>query len=334
MNHFAISLSKFFNSYLVHERDCSQNTITSYRDSFILLFEFFLIEEGVRTNSITFENFNLQSIRSFIHWLKEVKKNKNSTINNRLAAIKSFCKFLQLENLGFFKDAQQILSIKGPKKSQKEVSYLTLEEIKFLLDQIDRETSSGRRDLALFSLMFDSGARVQEIINLKSSSIRFNKTPTIKIFGKGRKERVVILLHPEISMIKTYMDENNLLHPQNQDEYMFRNKWNRKFTRAGVSYLLKKYVSMAQEKNSSFPKNISCHTLRHSKAMALMRQGVNLIYIRDQLGHSSIKSTEIYARADNEMKRLAIESAYFEIHPPEKPIWKDNHGLIDFLRKL
>lgn len=334
MNGFGYLISKFFSSYLTYERNYSQNTISSYRDTFVVLFKFMEIEKGIKLSDLSVVDLDNKTIRYFLIWLKDVQKNRSSTIINRLAAIKSFFKFLQLEDLKFFEQSQLILAIKGPKKDHRSVDYLSIEHVKLLLDQIENDTFYGRRDLALLSLMFDSGARVQEIIDLKAGAIKFDKLPSIKLFGKGRKERIVILLHPEINQVKKYMDEINLLHQQNLNTHVFKNKWNRQFTRAGINYILKKYAKMANQKDSTFPLNISCHSLRHSKAMALLRQGIPLIYIRDQLGHSSIKTTEIYARADSEHKRKSIESAYIEIHKNEVPKWEINPSLLDFLKRL
>jgi len=215
------------------------------------------------------------------------------------------------------------------------MNYLSLDGIKLLLEMSDQSLKSGQRNLALLSLMYDTAARVQEIIDLTPSSVRFDKPYTVKLIGKGKKARIVPLMEPTAKILKRYMVANGLLKDYVNEYPLFFNSRKEKLTRAGVNYILKKYSKMAREKTSALmPEQISCHSLRHSKAMHLLQAGVNLVYIRDILGHSSVQVTEVYARADSKQKREAIEKAYTDVSPEEQPKWQDNDKLLSWLKEF
>ena len=246
--------------------------------------------------------------------------------------------YLQYEEIHHLDEWQRILSIKAMKDEKKSINYLTAEGVKLLLDQPDITTRNGRRNLSLLALMYDTGARVQEIIDLTPESIKTESKPyTIRLFGKGRKSRVVPLMEEQLVILKRYMDENHLYENYKLKHPLFFNSRNEKLTRPGVTYILKTYAGMAKQVNPVLvPDNISCHTLRHSKAMHLLQAGVNLVYIRDLLGHVSTQTTEIYARADHKQKREALEKAYTNLIPEKakKCEWEQNQNLLNWLKSL
>jgi site-specific recombinase XerD len=185
--------------------------------------------------------------------------------------------------------------------------------------------------------MYDSGARVQEMIDLTPSSIRLDLPNIVKLIGKGRKARVVPLQDEQIVFLKKYMQENNLLEPYANLYPLFSNSRNEKLTRAGMTYILKCYADRARKINPAvIPETVSCHCLRHSKAMHLLQAGVNLVYIRDILGHASIQTTDIYARADSRQKREAFEKAYVEMKPAESMVkpWEKDDDLLKWLKNM
>ncbi len=184
---FSKYISDFISRYLPNEKGASANTITAYRDTFVLLLNFTQNEKHVKLEKLTLEKIKKETIIEFLDWIQKERKCSNSTRNSRLAAIHSFYRYLQCESLDHFHECQKILSIKFKKVPQESINYLTIEGIKLLLQQPDTTTSKGRRDLTLLSLMYDSGARVQEIIDLTPSMLRLNKPATIKIVGKGNK---------------------------------------------------------------------------------------------------------------------------------------------------
>jgi site-specific recombinase XerD len=232
---------------------------------------------------------------------------------------------------------QEILSIRVKRQEKKNVNYLTIDGMKCLLEQIQTDTKLGRRNLALLSLLYDSGARVQEIIELTPASLNLNKPYTVTILGKGCKKRIVPLQDKQVNLLQLYMAENNLDKDFSNQKPLFANSRGSKLTNAGITYILNIYAVNARIINPTLiPDKISPHSLRHSKAMHLLQAGVNLVYIRDILGHISIQTTEIYARADSKQKREALEAAYTNVIPNQiySCSWERDSQLKEWLKQL
>jgi integrase/recombinase XerD len=332
---FSKYISDFISRYLPCEKGASGNTVAAYRDTFVLLLKFTQEVLHIKTEKLTLDKITRETILQFLDWIEKERKCGSATRNSRLAAIHSFYQYLQLESLVYMHESQKILSIKF-KNSQKEtMNYLTIEGIKLLLQQPDTTTIRGRRDLTLLSLMYDTGLRVQEIIDLTPSMIRFNKPPTIKVIGKGNKARLIPMLDAQTEHLVQYMKEHRLSDYSANMYPLFFNSRKDKLTRAGINHILDKYAAMARQQDQTLiPEKISCHSLRHSKAMHLLQAGVNLVYIRDILGHVSIQTTEIYARADSKQKREAIEKVYVNVSPNEKARWTQDDNLLTWLKKF
>lgn len=315
----------------------SPNTVASYRDTFVLFIQYMKNVQQVQVERLVLKDITKRIVVDFLSWIMSERDCGISTRNNRLAAIHSFIQYLQYEDINNLEEWQKILSIKSMKSETRKINYLTPEGVQLLLAQPDTDTYSGRRDLAVLSLMYDTAARVQELIDLTPESVRIEHNPyTLRIIGKGRKSRVVPLMDEQASILKSYMEENNLLDFSKQKHPLFFNNRGEKLTRSGIAYILNKYVHEAHiEKPDLIPMEISCHSLRHSKAMHLLRAGVNIVYIRDILGHSSIQTTEIYARADSKQKQDALEKAYADLTPKKSNReWERNKDLLYWLKGL
>lgn len=335
---FAKHLSRFLSEYLPHERNVSPNTIASYRDTFILYLDYMKDVKGVSADRLQLKHLTRDCITEFLKWLLDVRKCSPATRNYRLAAMHSFCQYLQYAAIERMEEWQKILSIKAMKTAGTTLNYLTTEGIKLLLAQPDTSTWRGRRNLALLSLMYDTGARVSEIAELTVDSVRITHQPyTIRLFGKGRKARIVPLVKEQVSILSSYMEENRLNDSNKAASPLFYNDRHEKLTREGISYILATYVKMARAVSPGLiPERISCHSVRHSRAMHLLQAGVNLVYIRDLLGHVSIQTTDIYARADSKAKREALEKAYTNLTPnrDSDKSWEGNKNLRDWLKGL
>jgi site-specific recombinase XerD len=332
---FAKALTDFLSKYLPSERGMSQNTIASYTTTFVLLITYMEKQKGINVEKLELKHFTRESIVEFLEWLQKTRTSSDSTRNVRLAAIHSFFKYLQYIMPGQLKQWQEILSIKVKNVRKESVNYLPLEGVKLLLQGPDQTTRKGIRDLAMLALMYDTGARVQEIIDLTPSSLRFASPCTIKLAGKGKKSRIVPLMDQEVRHLKYYMERNSLDEPYANLYPLFFNSRKEKLTRAGISHILQHYADLARTKNASLiPEKISPHLLRHSKAMHLLQAEVNLVYIRDILGHQSIETTEIYARADTRQKRQALEKAYEDVVGREVPLWESNDNLLEWLKNF
>ena len=335
---FAKHLSKFLSEYLPYERNMSPNTVASYRDTFVQFINYMKIAQNVKVEQLTLDKLTRQRVLDFLSWVQKERNCGIATRNHRLASIHSFISYLQYEEIQHLAEWQKIRSIKAMKDEKKSISYLTTDGIKLLLEQPDSTTVKGRRNLALLSLMYDTGARVQEMIDLTPESLKIESRPyTIRLFGKGRKSRVVPLMEEQIVILKQYMEENYLFESNKYKHNLFFNSRKEKLTRAGVTYILKTYADMARQISQELiPCIISCHSLRHSRAMHLLQSGVNIVLIRDLLGHTSTQTTDIYARADSKQKREALEKAYMDLIPEKarNRDWERNQGLLDWLKGL
>lgn len=335
---FAKHLSKFLSEYLPYERNMSPNTVASYRDTFVQYINYMKDVQSIKVEQLTLDKLTRQGVLDFLSWIQKERGCGIKTRNHRLASIHSFISYLQYEEIQHLAEWQKIRSIKAMKDEKKSISYLTTDGIKLLLEQPDSTTVKGRRNLALLSLMYDTGARVQEVIDLTPESLKIESSPyTIRLFGKGRKTRVVPLMGEQIVILKRYMEENHLFESNKHKHNLFFNSRKEKLTRAGVTYILKTYANMARQVNPELiPCIISCHSLRHSRAMHLLQSGVNIVYLRDILGHTSIQTTDIYARADSKQKREALEKAYMDLIPDKAKNrdWERNQGLLDWLKGL
>lgn len=332
---FSYYLSRFLTIHLPDELGASKNTISSYRDAFVLLLIYLRDVELTPVERVSLKDITRSRIESFLNWIETERKCSAQTRNVRLAAIHSFFRYLQYEDIDHLIEWQRILSIPVKKNQKGHINYMSIEGIKLLLEMPDRNSKFGRRDLALLSLMYDTAARVQEIADLTPRMICLESPATIKLIGKGQKARIVPLMNPQVKILKAYMDEWNLIEPFADKYPLFFNKKREKLTRAGIGYILDKYIQMARKIDPLIvPDKFTCHCLRHSKSMHLLQAGVNLVYIRDILGHKSIQTTEVYARADSKQKRKAIEDAYSDVVPKEEGKWHNSEDLLDWLKNF
>jgi integrase/recombinase XerD len=334
---FAEYLESFFTNYLGAEQGVSKHTVRSYRDTFVLLIDYMNDVQGIPPDKLSMTNLSRDVILSFLNWLQDHRNNSVSTRNQRYAAIRSFCEFLERKDPTRLARWQSIRSIKSKKTSMSTVKHITVDGIKCLLEQVPTKDRHGRRNLTMLSLLYESGARVQELVDLTPSCLRMDKPALIRLHGKGNKTRVVPIRQQQVDILTNYLEENGLNAPSRSERPLFFNSSGAKLTCSGVTYILKTYAAMARTVNPELiPKQISPHILRHSKAMHLLQAGVNLVYIRDILGHVSVQTTEIYARADSRLKRESLEKASRDIFDKDMmpPSWEKDKKLKVFLKGL
>lgn len=337
-NSFAKYLRDFFSEYLSAERGVSPNTMRSYGTTFASFLDFMKVKKKIEAEKLALEHLSRQNILDFLEWLQTYKDSSISTRNQRLAAIHAFCKYMQYEDVTRLQQWQEVLGVKMKKTIKSTVSYLTLDAVKVLLEQIPLDNMRSRRDLAILSLLYETGARVQELIDLRPVDVCLTKPCYVTLYGKGSKRRIVPIQDAQVAIIEKYMEENHLHEPRMNQRPLFQNGRGGKLTGAGVTYILNRYVAMARNSTVDLiPDKISPHSLRHSKAMHLLQAGLNLVYIRDILGHVSIQTTEIYARADSKQKREALENAYAPIIPNMETLkssWEVDSELKTWLKNL
>ena len=323
-------ITQFFIQYLIIQKNLSPNTIKSYRDTFKIMFKYFMEIKNISPSQFKFNDLTKENITLFLDYLENIKKNSILTRNQRLAAIHAFCKYVQMERPEYIHSLQGILDIPLKQTKQKEIGYLIPSAIKILFEQPKLNQKNGLRDLLILSLLYDTGARVQELIDIKIKDIRLESPSIIKLYGKGSKIREVPIMSNTKKLLNGYIVKNQ----KSLEQYLFESSGNKKFTRKGICYIIDKYVESARKVTNSIPEKVNPHMFRHTKAMHLLQSGVNLIYIRDFLGHSDIKTTEIYAKYDTETKRKAIENAYPELINSNLPDWNKDNDLMQFLSSL
>jgi len=333
---FAKTLARYLTNFLPGQRNVSPNTIKSYRDTFKQYLIFMQEEQRIKPERISFASITVLSIKDFLQWLETFKNVRISTRNQRLAAIHSFFRYAQTENPEILFESQKILGIPFKRKQQQTIRHLSMNQLAYLLEQPNASTKRGRRDLALMAVLYDAGARVQELIDLKVCEVRLAQPATITLTGKGNKKRNVPIMSKTRNLLEGYMDENHLFENGRQQSPLFHNSRYHAFTRPGITYILDKYFKQAKLSriDEVFPDKLHPHMLRHSKALHLLESGVNLIYIRDLLGHVSVTTTEIYLKFDTELKRKVLEAAYPQVMSRDAPSWEGNTNILQWLQDL
>ena len=259
---FPYYVSKFLARYLPGEAGASPNTILSYRDTFLLFIKYCKSQENTPPEKMTLELLTRELVCAFLSWLENERNCSVSTRNQRLAALHSFCRFMQTEDVMRLNQYQLVISI--PKKRGKSgtVNYMSPEGIKLILEQPDAKKMSGRRDMVLLSLMYDSGARVQEMADISVGDFRAEPPATIKITGKGGKTRIVPLMEPTATIVRQYISDAGLTGGGKHSYPLFPNRHGERLTRAGIKYILDKCVESARNKNPGvLPEVISPHSL-------------------------------------------------------------------------
>ena len=331
---FANYLSKYLSIYLPGTVGLSTNTIASRRDCFMLLLRYLqdvkkLIPEKVEVPVLTAE-----LITEYLNWLEIERCCSISTRNLRLSSLKAFFRYLQIQTPDYIYQCQQIAALPMKKQPDYGLDYLNLDCIKALLAIILPDTEAGLRDLTLVSVLYDSAARVQEIADLCIRDVRLNKPATLRLIGKGQKARIIPIMEPTARLIESYLHKVHA-SASNNNSPLFYNRTGNKLSRAGIAYVLNKYVNVLRaERPDIVPTTVSPHSMRHSKSMHMLSAGVPLIYIRDYLGHVEISTTEVYARADTAQKRQAIEMVSSPVGLNEVPLWQENPSLMKWLNSL
>jgi integrase/recombinase XerD len=312
----------------------SSHTVLSYRDSLRLLLCFVASRHNAAVSSLNVEDLGPQEVMDFLHHIEQERRCTASTRNVRLAAIHAFFRYLCAHHPERIEQYQRILCVPFKRARTRAVEYLEYEEIKAVLDAIDRSATDGRRDYALLVAMFNTGARVQEILDLRVRDLQLRRPFQVRLVGKGRKERLCPLWPQTAQVLLEWLEERRVdLH---SIERLFLNHRGEPLTRFGVRYILAKYCTRARNDAPTLEgKRLHPHTMRHSTAVHLLKAGVDLSTISHWLGHASINTTNRYADVDLDMKRKAIAKA--------KPVatssrtaaaWRKDASILEWLEAL
>lgn len=328
-NDFPQLLSSFLLNELPIIHNQSKNTIASYRDAYVQLLKYIESEKGISSDKIRVTDLTVTAIEEFLKWLEVEKGNSISTCNQRLAAIRSLFHYIQKNAPEYMFQCHQIIGIPFKKTEKRVIGFLNEEKTRELLAAPSTDTARGLRDQALLCLLYDSGARVQELADIRIRDLRLDSPAQVQLTGKGRKTRSVPLMEQTVCILKEYMKRNGLDNGLNGDHPLFFNAQEKKLTRQGITYVLKKYAEQCGIND------ISPHQLRHTKAMHLTEANVNPIFIRDFLGHTDLKVTEIYSKTSVKMKREALKKMDTkEVIPADAKEWNEDAELMTWLKSL
>lgn len=328
-NNISYYISNYFTVELDNIKEVSINTKKTYRDAIVQLLNF-VSSDHKKIEDLTIEDFNEEVINNFIISLKNEKKLSDNTCNVKLAAIQGLFKYIRRKNIKYIELCNEILNIKYKKIHHTLIEFLSIDEITKLFKIFNLNNSVEFKHFMIITTLYQTAARVQELCDIKVKDINF-KSNSVKLLGKGNKIRIVPINDVLTKNLNHYKNIQNL----QENNYLFTNKNGNKLTRVGVQYIIEKYINRAKEKYPDlFKIKVSNHTFRHSKAVHMLEAGVNIVYIRDILGHSSIVVTENYAKCSLELKKRELEKNSDSIYEKVSYTKEEQQDLISWLKEL
>jgi site-specific recombinase XerD len=333
-NSLARALRSFFADHLPRVRGASPHTIRSYRDALTLLLRFLAGRHQRPVVDLDLDCFDPDSVLVFLDELEQSRGNCATTRNARLAAVHAFARFAATQRPECLDTCQRLLAVPFKRARTRSVEYLEAEEFRAMLDATDLRTAEGRRDQVLFLTLFNTGARVQELLDLRPRDMQLDRPFQVRLRGKGRKERMCPLWPQTAEVLRRLLVEQRL--DQHSTERIFRNRRGEPLTRFGVRYLLRKYADRASLVVPSLAqKRVHPHTVRHSTAVHLLQAGVDLVSISHWLGHASVETTNRYAEVNLDTKRAALAKAGpVGTIEPSLAHWRSDASILEWLEAL
>jgi len=322
----------YFTDHLPRLRGSSPHTIHSYRDSIVLLLRYVAEQRKISVAALDLTDLDTARILAFLSHLEDRRNNGVATRNVRLAAIHAFFRFVASRNPEQLDLAQRVIAVPFKRAAHRAIDYLEYEEIDSILKAIDRTTLQGTRDYALLATMFNTGGRVQEIVDLRVRDLQLIKPYQVRLFGKGKKERYCPLWPETAAVLRSFCKQRKVeLSPE---AHLFVNHREQPLSRFGVRYILSRCLDVASEAAPTLArKRLHSHSMRHSTAVALLKSGVDISTISHMLGHASPTTTNRYAKVDLEMKRKAIAKVKPVSRKSRTP-WAGDGTILDWLESL
>jgi len=306
------AIHDYLKIYLPKQRKLSPNTIRSYREALELLVDFVKKQRSIPLQDVTFEMLTAEMILAYLDYLEDERRCSVATRNNRLAAIRAFLQYASDRDVTIVVVRNELKKVPVKKPDKAEViGYMSMAAITAIVARTDVATLKGFRDRFFMILMYDTGARLQEMIDIKLCDLRISKTSTATLHGKGGKTRSVPLMEKTVQHLQKYL---TLFHPEpyNRNDNLFYTiirGQKSPISASCIRLFLKQYGEAARGYCLEVPENVHPHLWRHSRAMHLYQQGMDLSLISEWLGHANIETTKVYAHADTEHKRKAIAAA-------------------------
>lgn len=332
-NDFQSLLQRFFLERLMKQQKSSSCTIQSYKDTFRIFLKYMNDEHAVKADTVEMETINADIIVGFLNYLETQRANKSKTINNRLAAIKSFMEYVSYEAPEYLGIIRKVKAIPFRNTEKKEICYLTKEEIDELLNACKTSTSDGRRDYLMILLLYNSGIRVSEMLSIRRNDIieSSNGQSHLKVMGKGRKERTIPLWKTTTKCLTQYIAEHGI----SNEDYLLSGRNVEHLTRSGVRYRIDCIVKEAAKNSPSLKnKSVTPHVFRHSTAMGLLQSGIDISTIAIWLGHETIETTHKYMVADIKLKEEALNKLHEPNQNHNNKRYHANKDILSFLNSL
>jgi site-specific recombinase XerD len=325
----------FFEQHLAAQRGLSPHTIMAYRDAWKLYLQFVCRHHRRPCTKLTLEHLTADTLRRFLEFLEKERRNSVPTRNARLAAVHAFFQYLASTDPRHLAHGQSILAVPFKRHAQRVPEYLDRQEVLSIFAQINCASLLGQRDDALLRLLYNTGMRAQELVNLDVNHLRFSRPFYVRIHGKGQRERTCPLWQETLQAIKTYLERRSV----RLDEAvpLFVNAEGHRLSRFGLRHIISHRVAEAAKTCPSLlTRKITPHTWRHTTATHLLQSNVDLSMIRSWLGHASIETTNTYVEIDLEMKRKTLQACEKLLPKQDKhgPSWQRDRDLLDWLSKL
>jgi len=284
-------------------------------------------------SKLRLDDITENNVLAFLDHLESARGNSVATRNSRLTAIRNFCRYLIRKDTTNAAEYGLIVSLPGKKGPKPDIPYLEPAEVKLLLEQANQDQLLGLRDYALIQFFYNTGVRVSEALSLSVGALELSAPGQVRVHGKGRKDRVCPLWRITAALIKRYIARWKL----GPESRLFFNARLRPITASGVAYILERHFEAAKKKHPVLRKRkITPHVMRHSCACALLQSGVDLVTVRDLLGHESVRATNRYTRANMKTKRQALEAFWKSVDLSEGhgAPWAPKPQLLEFLASL
>ncbi len=324
-------LHAFFHEWMGKQKNLSRHTIYSYRDTWKLFLRFASLRKRREIEKLSLADLKASEVLAFLDHLEKERKVSIGTRNCRLAAIHSFFAFVARCEPLAIAHCTEIAHIPVKKRSRPVMCYMDAEEIAAILREPNRSSLEGQRDHALLAFLYNTGARIQEALDVCPRAIRFESPAQVELLGKGLKSRICPLWPETVDVLKALLKQQ----PRANDEPLFVNRYGQPLGAAGVRFKLRQYVQAAARHAPSLAtKRITPHAWRHSVGVQLVAAGVDVTVIRNWLGHARLDTTNHYARANLETKRKALEQVDPSTKPGRPPKWKRNPELLTWLDSL
>lgn len=301
-------ITDFFLRHLAAERNVSPHTTTAYRDALKLFLRFAAAHCHRAIEQLSIDDLTATVVLAFLADLESSRRNTPRTRNARLAALQTFFRYVATREPALASLCHPVFAIPTKKALRPLLGYLSEQELGHVLAQVDRSSVHGERDYVLLAVLYDTGARIQEVLDLTPRHFRFDAPAYVRVSGKGRRERLCPVLPQTARLVRRFLTA----HARSPDDAqpLFQNRRGTRLGRHGARFILLKHLRRAAASMPSLARpQISPHTLRHTKAMHLLQSGVPLVTVKDFLGHVDLQSTEVYVQADLEMKRDALVKA-------------------------